>query len=124
MQVILRNNRVVVVNIQDHIPDTTKLMLKPGDEIVEAPNHVKRNWYRDMGTWLPPQDRASGGGGLDPSTPKQIAGGLLLSSDKVIIRFYEEGQPVNDDWKNYRAALRRIVNGANDPMPPTPAEPW
>jgi len=49
----------------------------------------------------------------------------LTASDVVVTRASEEGVPVPDDWKAYRAALRAIVSGSSDAteVPDPPAKP-
>lgn len=58
-----------------------------------------------------------------PEPPSEQARRALLDSDLVAIRCVKSGIPYPPEWQGYDAALRAIVNGADDPMPERPAYP-
>lgn len=50
------------------------------------------------------------------------ASAALAASDSAIIAFYENGAPVPEQWKAYRASLRAIISGQDQPttLPKSP----
>lgn len=44
--------------------------------------------------------------------------GLLKASDVVVLRSVETGEPVPDEWKAYRQALRDLPDTTIDPASP------
>jgi hypothetical protein len=54
---------------------------------------------------------------------KAKAAAYHKQSDAVIMRFYEEGVPVSDDWKTYRKQLRVIAETGVGDIPVSPNEP-
>jgi hypothetical protein len=54
---------------------------------------------------------------------KADATAWLKHSDGVVMRFYEEGVPLSDKWKEYRKTLRDIMESGVGELPEIPAAP-
>jgi hypothetical protein len=120
MKVLIHNG--IVAAILDNMPPFPE-PLPDGMEIRDDASHlVQTGWGFKNGTYRKPNLQ----GEVEPTHPQnylnaQIAKQDLLLSERVISQFYENGDPVTQDWKDYRAALRSIIRLENDTTtPPTP----
>jgi hypothetical protein len=74
-------------------------------------------WAYANGTFTAPPDA--------PSALPALAKLALDASDRTVLRCFEAGVAVTEDWKTYRVALRAIVAGSSGAtaLPTRPAYP-
>src|ERR1700686_607564 len=54
------------------------------------------------------------------SRSRDLARRKLDESNNIVLQCYEESTPVPEEWKNYRSALRAIINGNGSLVLPEP----
>lgn len=128
-KVLIVNERVMEVFGFGSLPFPEPL--PPNVRLIDAPGSVQPGWFYRNNVFTAP----TATGEYEPPFHQnyinaQLAKQELLFSDRVCIRFFEEGDPVSQEWKDYRIALRQIIlmekdtSSAPTPLPPRPPLPY
>lgn len=125
------DHRVVEVWATGITPPVDPSVLPPNAQLVEAPSNVVQGWFLRNGTFRMPHIS-----GMETApyhgnyVNAQSAKRELVLSDRVMVRFFEEGAAADQAWKDYRATLRTIIALEDDtvsppiPLPTPPPFPY